>query len=90
MMQFLEVDGNAEATRLLVKEYQAKNAILRDVMMTASIRPVFINALRVNEYYRSSPVCSVEWMKKHMFKPYGAVSTKSYKGVKLGILTRTI
>jgi hypothetical protein len=28
MMEFLEVDGNAEVTRKLVKEYQAKSAIV--------------------------------------------------------------
>jgi hypothetical protein len=86
----LEVDGNTEATRLLVKEYQVKSAILQDVMIMALIQLVFINALRVNEYYQDSPVCSVEWMKKHIFKPYGAMSTKCYNGIKLGILTGII
>ena len=73
----MEEITNAEGDEKVIQKVEAKfaqrKAGARDMMSSETARTLYVHALQTSGYYKTTPLCNVDWLAKAMVRPFGEV-----------------
>jgi len=79
MEDITDADGNEKVIAEIEAKFSQRKAQARDVMGSETVRMLYVHALQTSLYYKSTPICNIDWLAQTMFKPSGEVRLRDWK-----------
>jgi hypothetical protein len=73
MEDIANANGDEKIIQAIEGKFTHRKAQARDVMNSETARNLYVQALQTSAYYKTTPICNMDWLAKAMVRPSGEV-----------------
>jgi hypothetical protein len=73
MEEITSAEGDEKLIEKIEGKFSQRKAQARDVMSSETARMLYVHALQTSTYYKSTPICNIDWLARTMNKASGEV-----------------